>query len=84
MKYNKYFTIGEIAKIKGVTIKALRFYEKIELLKPCYIDPSNSYRYYSIEQFLYLDIIKAARSIGISPNDIRDILKKKDTDDLVA
>ena len=74
----KLFSIGEISAIKGITVKALRFYEKIGLLKPCYINPSNRYRFYSIEQFILLDIIKAARVMDISPKDLRDIMVHKD------
>lgn len=72
------FSIGEISKIKGITIKALRFYEKIGLIKPHYTDPSTRFRYYSLEQFIHLDIIKAARSMDISPKDVKVILEKKD------
>lgn len=78
MKKNKLFTIGEISNIKGITVKALRFYERIGLIKPSYKAPSSNYRYYSIEQFVQLDIIKASRSMGISPKDIKVILDKKD------
>lgn len=74
----KYFTIGEISEIKGITVKALRFYERIGLLKPIHKDPFTKYRYYSIEQFAQLDIIKTARSLGISPKDIKAILDKRD------
>lgn len=75
----KLFSIGEVSKIKGVTKKALRFYERIGLLKPYYVSPYTRYRYYSIEQFLYIDIIKALRVMGVSPVDIRAVLRKKDT-----
>lgn len=74
----KYFTIGEISEIKGITVKALRFYERIGLLKPIHKDPFTKYRYYSIDQFTQLDIIKTARSLGISLKDIKAILDKKD------
>lgn len=77
------FSIGEISEIKGITIKALRFYEKIGLLRPHYIDPTTKYRFYSIEQFIQLDIIKAARSMEISPKDVKVILEKKDTNILL-
>jgi MerR family transcriptional activator of bmr gene len=79
----KLFSIGEISSIKGITVKALRFYEKIGLLKPCYINPSNRYRFYSIEQFILLDIIKAARAMEISPKDIRKIMIHKDMKELL-
>ena len=34
-----YMTIGEVARVKQVSIKALRYYEKIGILKPAYCDP---------------------------------------------
>jgi MerR family transcriptional regulator, activator of bmr gene len=79
-----YFTIGEISKIKGLTIKALRFYDRIGLLKPAYTDPESHYRYYHINQFVYLDIIKAARIMDISPNDLIPFFKEKSSKELLA
>ncbi len=61
------FSIGEVSKIKDITVKALRFYEKIGLIKPYFTDPDTKYRYYHVSQFIYIDIIKAARSMDISP-----------------
>ncbi len=78
-----YFSIGEIAKIKGVTKKALRFYEKIGLLLPFYVDPANHYRYYHINQMLQIDVIKAARTLDISPIDLIPFFKHQDTDGLI-
>jgi MerR family transcriptional regulator, activator of bmr gene len=78
------FTIGEVAKIKGITIRALRFYDRIGLLKPYHIDPDNRYRYYHISQFVYLDIIKAARMMDISPNDLIPYFKEKNSKGLVS
>ncbi len=79
----KLFSIGEISRIKRITKKALRFYERIGLLKPCYVDPRNRYRYYSIEQFIHIDIIKALRAMGISPADIKAVFKRRDTAELL-
>ena len=45
-----YMTIGEVAKVKQISIKALRYYEKIGILKPAYCDPDTGYRYYKNEQ----------------------------------
>ncbi|NLT11552.1 MAG: MerR family DNA-binding transcriptional regulator [Clostridiaceae bacterium] len=73
------FSIGEVSKIKGVTIKALRFYEKIGLLKPHEVNPTNQYRYYHISQFIFLDIIKASRALEISPNALIPYFQSKDT-----
>ncbi len=82
MKGN-FFTIGEVSKIKGVTIRALRFYDRIGLLKPSHIDPDSRYRYYHISQFVYLDIIKAARMMDISPKDLIPYFESKDSAGLV-
>jgi DNA-binding transcriptional MerR regulator len=79
----KYFSIGEVARIKGVTKKALRFYEQIGLLLPFYVDPANHYRYYHINQMLQIDVIKAARSLDISPIDLIPFFKYQDTDGLI-
>jgi MerR family transcriptional regulator, activator of bmr gene len=75
---NKLFTIGEMARIEGLTIKAIRFYERIGLILPAFVDPATRYRYYSIEQFILFDMVKAGRSIGMSPKDIKAMLERKD------
>ena len=78
-----YFSIGEISRIKGITIKALRFYDRIGLLKPSYKDPFTRYRYYHLSQFVYLDIIKAARAMDIGPKDLIPFFKNKDSRSLM-
>lgn len=77
------YSIGEISKIKGVTVKALRFYEKIGLLKPFEVNPTNQYRYYHIRQFVYIDIIKAARALDISPNVMIPYFQNEDTQGII-
>jgi DNA-binding transcriptional MerR regulator len=78
------FTIGEVSSRKRISKKALRFYEKIGLIKPFYVNPSTRYRYYSIDQFICLDIIKAARAMGISPKDLKQVMAKRDMTTLAA
>jgi DNA-binding transcriptional MerR regulator len=80
----KYFTIGKIAKMMNVTVKALRFYEKIGLLKPEYIDPETKYRYYCASQLIYIDLIKAARNLDISPYALVPHFAGKNTNELVG
>ena len=78
------FSIGEVSKSKGITVKALRFYDEIGLLKPHFIDPESGYRYYHADQMLPIDIIKAARSLEISPNQLVPFFENKDTEGLMA
>ena len=35
----EYLTIGEVSKMKGVGIKSLRYYDRLGILKPAYINP---------------------------------------------
>lgn len=79
----EFFTIGEVAEIMDVTVKALRFYDRIGLLKPHHVDTYNHYRYYHIDQLISLDIIKMFRSLDISPNDLIPYFRNKDTEGLM-
>lgn len=62
---NHYFSIGEVSKIKGVGIKSLRYYDKIGVLKPAYVNPNTGYRNYTIKQLFELDIISLCVELGI-------------------
>ncbi|MGN0179025.1 MAG: MerR family transcriptional regulator [Monoglobaceae bacterium] len=60
-----YLSIGEVAKLKGITVKALRYYEKIGILNPAYINDETGYRYYSMQQMVILDFILTCLELGI-------------------
>lgn len=74
----EYFSIGEVSKLKKVTIKALRYYHEIGLLVPSYIDAENGYRYYTSNQFNYIDIIKTCRSLGVSIKELLTMFSNQD------
>lgn len=78
-----YFTIGEISKFFNISIKTLRYYDEIGLLKPAYINKDNKYRYYSIEQFMKIDLIKHFKITGMSLDVIKNILNSECSIDLV-
>lgn len=77
------FSIGEVSKIKKITIKALRYYHKMGILIPSYVDEETGYRYYSIDQFVHIDIIKGCRSLGTSIKELQEIFKECNTDKLL-
>ncbi|MBS4189925.1 MerR family DNA-binding transcriptional regulator [Bacillus sp. FJAT-49705] len=79
----KLFSIGEVAKIKDITIKALRYYHQMGILIPRYIDEKTGYRFYSIDQFIYIDIIKSCRELRTSISELQEIFKDCDTDKLL-
>jgi DNA-binding transcriptional MerR regulator len=61
----KLLSIGEMSKLTGVGIKALRYYERINVMKPSYVDPDSSYRYYSFNQVYLIELIKFALELDI-------------------
>jgi DNA-binding transcriptional MerR regulator len=69
----KYFTIGEIAKIYGISVHSIRHYHKINLIVPSYIDEETGYRYYSFEKFQYFSRLKYLRSLGLSLDQIKEV-----------
>ncbi|WP_432664063.1 MerR family transcriptional regulator [Wukongibacter baidiensis] len=77
------FSIGEMAKMHNISTQTLRYYDKIGLLKPKKIDKNNKYRYYSIDQFEKLQTIKYLKYLGMSLNDIKDHLEKKDINNIL-
>ena len=77
------YSIGEVSKIKKVTVKALRYYHKVGILIPKYIDDNTGYRYYSIDQFIHIDIIKGCRALGTSIAELQEIFKDCETEKLL-
>ncbi|MGE7943144.1 MerR family transcriptional regulator [Lysinibacillus xylanilyticus] len=78
------FSIGEVSKMKDITIKALRYYHKMGILIPKYIDETTGYRYYSIDQFIHIDIIKSCRELKTSIVELQEIFKNCNTDELLT
>jgi DNA-binding transcriptional MerR regulator len=66
--------IGDFSKLSRVTVKTLRFYDEMGLLKPAQHDPYTGYRYYSVEQLPRLNRILAYKDLGFSLEQIRGLL----------
>lgn len=60
------FKIGEFSTIARVSDVLLRHYDRIDLFKPAWVDPTSGYRYYTIEQLPELNRILALRDLGLS------------------
>lgn len=67
------FRIGEFSKMAKTTIKALRYYDEVGLLKPEGVDPFTNYRFYTTKQLFELHRIQAYRQIGLTIDEIRGI-----------
>lgn len=66
--------IGDFSKISRVSIRMLRHYDEIDLLKPIQIDPFTGYRYYSEEQLLVVGRILALKNMGFRLSTIGEIM----------
>jgi DNA-binding transcriptional MerR regulator len=64
------FKIGDFSRFSRISVKALRYYEEIGLLKPVRIDEFTGYRYYSAEQLPELNYIIALKEIGLTLEEI--------------
>lgn len=67
----KYFSIGEMAKLNYISTHTLRYYDRINLLKPSYIEEATGYRYYTYEDFLFLDTIQYLKLFHMSLTEIK-------------
>lgn len=79
----KLYSIGEVSKLMNISIKALRYYDKIGLFKPAYVDPNSNYRYYSDFQLYRLDLIKSLSYIGTPLNQIKEV-EELNNDDYIS
>lgn len=66
--------IGDFSKLSQVTVKALRLYDQLGLLKPAHIDEFTGYRYYSVQQLPRLNRILAFKDLGFSLEQIAKLL----------
>jgi effector-binding domain-containing protein len=70
--------IGDFSKFGQISVKALRYYDEIGLLKPVLVDQFTGYRFYSPDQLTRLQRINGLKELGLSLEEISRIL----TDDL--
>jgi len=77
------YTVAKLAKISGVSVRTLHWYDEMDLLKPAY-HGSNGYRYYEEEQLLILQQILFFRELGFELKQIQRVLRRSDFDKMVA
>ncbi|GAB4525847.1 MAG: MerR family transcriptional regulator [Anaerolineae bacterium] len=67
--------IGDFSKLTHVSIRMLRHYDELGVLKPTRIDPESGYRYYSADQLPRLNRILALQDLGFSLKQIASLLE---------
>ncbi|MER6565696.1 MerR family transcriptional regulator [Streptomyces sp. NPDC001093] len=66
--------IGEMARDSGLSVSALRFYDRAGVLVPAWVDPVSGYRWYEPEQFEEARLLARLRRAGMPLADIRLVL----------
>ena len=66
--------IGEFSQLGQVSVRTLRHYDDLGLLKPARIDPDSDYRYFELEQLPILHRIMAYKDMGLQLGTIRQLL----------
>ena len=83
MSDSKKFKIGELSKLFNISVDSIRYYEKVGILEPVR-NPENNYRFYTMEDFRRLALIREMLGLGFSTEQIhffiteRNIQKTKD------
>jgi len=68
--------IGELSKRTGLSIKAIRFYEKIDLIKQP--ERKGRYRVYQEADIEILVLIKEAKELGVTLAQLKDVITYND------
>ena len=79
---NELLSIGEMSKLTGISIQALRYYECKNIIKPVYINPDSGYRYYSPNQIFFIQLISNCVSLDIPLKELHSVFNKNDMDGL--
>ena len=76
-------SISQVARLTGVSVRTLQYYDEIGLLKPSKLTPSG-YRLYDDEALQTLQQILFFKELGFQLKEINEILKDPDFDRIAA
>ena len=79
----KYFSIGEAAKSVHTTSETLRHYDRIGLVKPSKKDEWPNYRYYTEQDIVRLNTVRALQLMELSLQEIKKVLEYNDLEKIV-
>jgi DNA-binding transcriptional MerR regulator len=71
------FSIGEFARHGRVSVRMLRHYDAIGLLRPACVDPVSGYRFYQASQLAELNRVIALKDLGFTLQQVQAIMAEK-------
>ena len=78
-----YFSIGEAAKAVHTTSETLWHYDRIGLVKPSKKDEWTNYRYYTEQDIVRLNTVRALQLMGLPLQEIKKVLEYDDLEKIV-
>jgi DNA polymerase-3 subunit beta len=75
--------IGAVARESGLSVSALRFYDRAGVLVPADVDPRTGYRYYAPGQVVVARLVASLRRVGMPLPGIRAVLERRHDPDAV-
>ena len=75
MKKDGYYSSGQFARMAGVTLRTIRYYDQHDILKPSLVSESGA-RFYTDTDFARLQQILLLKYLGFSLEDIREMTIK--------
>lgn len=78
-----YFSIGEAAKAAHTTNETLRHYDRIGLVKPSKKDEWTNYRYYTEQDIVRLNTVRALQLMDLSLQEIKTVLEYDDLEKII-
>lgn len=79
----KYFSVGEAAKAVHTTSEALRHYDRIGLVQPSKKDEWTNYRYYTEQDIVRLNTVRALQLMDLPLREIKKVLEYDDLEKIV-
>lgn len=77
---NTNLRIGEFARIVGLTVRNVRYYSDVGLLKPSIVDPQNGYRFFTLDSVPAARRLIALRELGLSLDEVSVVLNQNLSD----
>lgn len=69
--------IGDFSKLSQISIRMLRYYDELDILKPSYLDQTTGYRFYTVEQLEIAGLLQKLRILGFSSKAMKKILEDR-------
>jgi len=78
------YYIGEVSELLNISTQTLRYYDKIGIVQPAYVDPNTGYRKYTYDQVSYVDRIRYLQGLELNLQEISEAIQGNDVGRLTS